>query len=430
MLVEMVVVVVLLLINGFFAMSELALVSSRQARLEMLATDGHRGARVALRLLENPGRMLSTVQIGITLVGVLAGAFSGATLALRFAGVLQDAGFSVATADAVAVAVVVSAVTYLSLIVGELVPKQIALANPERIAAGVAPFMRGLAAVSLPAIWLLDVSSRWVLALLRITRQGDQRVSEEEIRALVREATSAGTVEPAEREMITEVMRLGDRSVRAVMTPRTDLDWVDLDAGIDAAVARLIASPHARLPAAQGRIDEVRGVLVAKDVLAAVVSGTQPSLMDLVREVPALHDQADALAALRLLKDSRIDMALVVDEYGSFEGVVTAADLLQAIAGAFREHDDADDPGIFRREDGSWLLDGMLPVDQLWNLLAIREPKDDDEDYHTIAGFVLARLRRMPVAGDRFDWEGWRFEVVDMDGRRIDKILVGPIDAE
>ena len=426
---ELAAVALLIVLNGFFAMAELALVSARRPRLAALAEKGDAGARAALRLLDNQARFLSSVQIGITLIGVLAGAFGGATLAEDLAGWLETFGLRPGTAETVGVAVVVAAITYLSLVVGELVPKQVALADPERVAAFAAPPMAALARLAAPVVGLLEVSSRLVLRLLGRHEEPERRVTEEEIRLLVAEGESAGTVEPQETRIIGRVLRLGDRSVRALMTPRPEVDWVDLDQDVPAVLERLRASPHSRLPAARGGIDEVVGVLHAKDVLRQVTGGggdnEAPDLASLVRAAPAVHDKADALDALEALRASPVDMAFVVDEHGSFEGVVTAADLLEAIAGQFAAHEAAAEPDAARREDGSWLLAGAQPADDMAELLKLTLP--GRRDYHTVAGFVLGRLGRFPRLGDAFEFGGWRFEVVDIDGRRIDKVLAQPL---
>ena len=415
----------LILLNGYFAMAELAVVSSRRPRLTAMAEAGSKGARAALRLLENQGRFLSSVQIGITLVGVLAGAFGGATLAGDLAAWLQGLGLGENAARSVAVGLVVAAITYLSLIVGELVPKQIALANPERVASLVAGPMATVARIAAPAVWLLEVSSTLVLRLLGRGKEAGQVVTEEEIRAMIAEAETAGVVEPQERRMIARVLRLGDRSVRGVMTPRPEVDWLDLDLDTATILAGLHRSPHSRLPAARGGIDHAVGVVHARDVLHALVGGEEPDLAALVRQPPVIHDRADALDALEALRTSPVDMAFVVDEHGTFEGIVTAADILEAIAGQFAAPDAEAEPPAVRREDGSWLLAGWQPADEMADLLRLALPRK--RDYHTVAGFVLGSLARFPKLGDSFEMGNWRFEVIDIDGRRVDKVLATPL---
>lgn len=424
MLVELLVVFLLVLLNGFFAMAEIALVSAKKPRLEAMAREGVRGASTALELLASPGRFLSAVQVGITFVGLLAGAFGGATLAQRLAQVVVELGAQPEAAQLVAVGGVVVAIGYASLILGELVPKQLALTRPERIAVRVARPMWWLARLASPLVLLLEASSRLVLRLLGPPGRPAEAPSEAEIRALVAEAESAGVVEPEEKAMIGRVMRLGDLSVRAIMTPRHELDWLDLDRPPEELLERLLASPHSRLPAGRGRVDEVTGVIRVKDVLGELARGRPLDFAALVRTPPALHEGADVLAALSALATSPVDMAFVVDEYGTLEGIVTSSDVLGAIVGELPMPEGAGEPDAVRREDGSWLLDGAKSIDATAELLALELPAE--RDYHTVAGFVLAQLRRLPRAGDFFLFQGWRFEVVDMDGRRIDKVLASP----
>jgi putative hemolysin len=422
--VDLVIVLCLILLNGFFAMSELAVVSARKPRLKALAGVHSRGAETALRLIENPSRFLSSVQIGITLIGILAGAFSGATLAEYLAGYLAGFGIGITTADTIAVAVVVILVTYLSLIVGELVPKQVALRNPERIAAMVARPMSLLGRIAAPAVWLLEVSSRLVLRLLGMSEQPEQRVTEEEIRQLIAEAESAGVVEPAERRMIGSVLRLADRSVRSLMAPRHEIEWLDLEQDEALQLERLRTCQHSRLPVARGSIDEVHGIVEVRAALRAVLAGGRADIAALMQPPTVVHDGIDALDAMASLKTSPLDMAIVVDEYGTLEGVVTTADLLHAITGQLGLQVGETEPDALLREDGSWLLDGMKAAEEMADLL--RLPLPARHDYHTVAGFVLDRLRRIPKLGDAFEAGRWRFEVVDMDGRRVDKVLAQP----
>jgi putative hemolysin len=433
--VELLLIVALILINGMLAMSELAVVSARKARLEAIVrkkSRGWRGARLALQLGTEPGRFLSAVQIGITLVGIFAGAYSGATLAERLTGWLMlTFSFERTIAEPVAFAVVVGSVTYLSLIIGELVPKQLALKNAEAVASTMAPVLNLLAKIAAPLVWLLDISSQAVLRLLGAGAGNSGAVTEEEIHHLVAEAESAGTVEPAERQMIAAVMRLGDRPVRTVMTPRHDLDWLDLSLPHEEQLLRLRETTHLLLPTARGSIDEPLGSVNVKDVLNLLLDSgrdglAQAGIGSFVRPVPALHESADILDALALLQKSPAGMAFVVDEFGSLEGVVTANDILESIAGNFALPDGEDLPGATQREDGSWLLDGLLGRDDFAARLGVTLPSEED-DYHTVAGFMLARFGRLPETGDYVEWSGWRFEVVDMDGRRIDKVLAQQI---
>jgi putative hemolysin len=418
---EIAAVVVLVLVNGLLAMSELAIVSARPGRLKAMIDRNVKGAARALALAANPGRFLSTVQIGITLVGVLSGAFSGATLGQRLSETLVGAGVPDGVADALGVGLVVAAITYLSLIVGELVPKQIALRNPEGIAVRVSPAMTILSTVSYPLVWLLDFSGRLILRLLGQQKENEEKVTDEEIRILVAEAEHHGTIESDERRMIAGVMRLGDRAVRALMTPRTDVDWINLDADDKTIRKLLVETPHSRLPAGEGGVDHMIGVVQTRDVLAAMLEGRASNLRDFVKAAPIVHDQADALDVLTTLKNSDVPVALVHDEYGHFEGIVTPADVLEAITGVFRVDDEEEDRGIVKREDGSLLLSGSLPADEMAEHLHI--PLPEKRDYETLAGYILSKMSKLPQTGEWVDAQGWRFEVIDLDGRRIDKVL-------
>jgi putative hemolysin len=418
---EIAIVLALILLNGLLAMSELAVVSSRPTRLKAMIDREVHGAGRALALNADPGRFLSTVQIGITLVGVLSGAFSGATLGERLSQVLAQQGVSGGVANPLGVGIVVALITYTSLIIGELVPKRVALHNPEGIAVRVAPMMTVLARVGAPLVWLLDISGRGVLWLLGQKKESEGKVTDEEIKLVVAEAESAGVLESDERRMIAGVMRLGDRAVRAVMTPRTEVDWVNLQAGDEAIRAALIETPHSRLPAGDGSVDAMVGVIQSREVLAALLAGQNFDPSRHVRQAPIVHDQADALDILAVLKESDVPVALVHDEYGHFEGIVTPADILEAIAGVFRADIDEEDTRIVQREDGSWLLPGFLPADEMADHLGFDLP--EDRDYETVAGFVLSYMHHLPTTGESIDAHGWRFEVVDLDGRRIDKLI-------
>jgi putative hemolysin len=424
---EIAVVLVLIAFNGLFALSELAVVSARRSRLRALAQEGRRGANRALELAANPGRFLSTVQIGITAVGLIAGAYSGATLTADAAIALSEAGVPWAAAEWLAYIGVFSAITYLSLIAGELVPKNLALRNAENIACAVAPLMSTLSRIAAPAVWLLDVSTRTVFWLLRQKPQPQSTVTEEEIKMLIAEAERAGVLESGERRMISGVLRLGDRPVRGLMTPRTDVDWVDLSAGPEAIRERLLSTSHSRLPVAEDGPDRIIGVVTTREVLAALLSGRPLDIGAHVRTAPVIPDRTDALDALELLREAEVPMGLIHDEYGHFEGIVTGADVLEAIAGAFRSDVPAEEQAAIPRDDGSWLLAGWMPADEMADQLGIALPPK--RDYQSVAGFVLAQLRHLPVAGEHVEFSGWRFEVVDLDGRRIDKVLAARIPA-
>ena len=418
---EISIVVALICLNGLLAMSELAVVSSRPARLKPMADRGQAGARTALRLAADPGRFLSTVQIGITLVGVLSGAFSGATLGLRLSQWMIAAGVSPGIAGPLGVGTVVALITYGSLIIGELVPKQIALRNPEAVAVRVAPLMRGISIIAAPLVWLLDISGKLVLKLLGQDNEDTARVTDEEIAALIEEAETHGTIEADERRMIAGVMRLGDRSVRAIMTPRIEVEWLDIEAGEEEIRSTLVETQHSYLAAGEGDIDRIAGIVRTRDLLSALLSGDALDVKAHIMAAPVVHDHADALDVLTTLKNADVPMALVHDEYGTFEGVVTPADILEAITGMFRFDSEDGEPLAVQRDDGSWLLAGSMPADEMADQLAIALPAR--RRYETVAGFVLSRVNHLPRTGEQVEALGWRFEVVDMDGRRIDKVL-------
>jgi putative hemolysin len=427
-LLEIFIVLALLLLNGYFAMSELAIVSARPARLEIQARKGGRGARLALALSRDPGRMLSTVQVGITLVGIVAGALGGATLAGPLAGVLADLPVAGQFAAEIAYTLVVIAITYLSVILGELVPKQLALRAPERVAATVAPMIDLLSRISTPAVWLLERSSQGVLRLLGSEASGRATVTEEEVRTLIAEGTRAGVFHQVEQEMIHRVLRLADRPLRAIMTPRVELVWLDVDDD-PAEIARIIQeSGHSRFVVGQGDLDEVLGLVHVRSLLEACLAGQQLDLRAAVRPALVLHDGMPVLRALEALRQARVSMALVVDEYGEVEGVVTVADVLEAVVGDMPERRLGEEPAIVRRDDGSMIVDGILAIDEVKLALGFDRLPDEDS-YHTLAGFILAQLGRVPAEGQAVVYGGWRFEVIDMDGRRIDKLLVRRTDA-
>jgi putative hemolysin len=418
---ELLIVLGLILLNGLFAMAELALISVRKARLKALADRGSRRARAALALAAEPGQFLSTVQIGITLIGILAGVYGGATLAEALRAPLEALSWTAPVADTLAYGIVVVAITLLTLVLGELVPKQLALRRAERIALALAPPMRLLARLVSPITFLLDGASRLVLAALGQRAATGHTVSDEEIKALIAEATRAGVVEEAEQEMISGVMRLADRPVRAVMTPRPEVKWLDAADSADEIRRKLAAHAYSHFPVCRGHIDEVLGVVHVRDILNAILAGQALDLSALARPAPVVPDSTDALDALEALRPAETPMALIVDEYGSLEGVVTRADILETIVGELSGA--GSEVGIVRRADGSWLSEGGAPIDEVSAALDLG-PLAEEGDFLTIAGFILSRLQHLPKAGETVAWRGYRFEVVDMDGRRIDKVLV------
>jgi putative hemolysin len=419
--VELGIVTILIVINGLLSMSELAIVSSRPARLAALAERNVKGSRRALALASDPGKFLSTVQIGITLIGVLSGAFSGATLGLRLTSLLTAAGWSQGVADAIGVGAVVTVITYASLIIGELVPKQIALRDPESVAVRVAPYMMLLATISLPAVWLLDRSGKALLWLLGQRGEASEKVSEDEIRTLVVEAENAGVLEPGEKEMIAGVMRLGDLPVGAVMTPRREVSMVNLTDDLQAIRSALAASSHSRFVVFDPAADAAVGIVNAKDMLDCYLLGETLDVGKLVRPAPIIPEFLDARDVVAILRDSAVHMGLVHDEYGAFQGVVTSADILESIVGGFHTEEGPPEAAAIRRDDGSYLISGWMSAVEFASLLRFELPAS--RHYQTVAGFLLSHFGRIPDVGDQIEAEGWRFEVLDLDGRRIDKVL-------
>ncbi|MBL9074250.1 hemolysin family protein [Tabrizicola sp.] len=422
MITEILVILALIVLNGVLAMSELAIVSARPARLKPLEAKS-RGARMALRLAEHPGRFLSTVQIGITAVGVLSGALSGATLGLRLQGWLQAQGVDSDWASTLGVGGVVVLITYVSLIVGELVPKQMALRNAEGVAIRMAPAMTFLSVIGAPLVWFLDKSGKALLWLLGQRGESENRVTEEEVHVLLAEAHEGGVLETEEREMITGVMRLSDRTARALMTPRHEVEMLPLDATGAEAVAAIRKVARPRMPVANAE-GEVIGIVLLSDAFQAVSRRETLDLKALVRDVPVVSDQAEALDVLEILQKSEHHFALVYDEYGHFEGILTTGDVLEAITGAVASSD-TDEPAIITREDGSYLVAGWMPVDEFCDRLGL--PRAMAGEYDTVAGLVLHQLGQIPDLGAHFTAEGYRFEVIDLDGRRIDKVLVAEV---
>jgi len=421
--IDVAVIAGLVVFNGIFAMSELAIVSSRPARLRVAAERGRHGARAALALSEDPGKLLSTAQIGITLVALITGAFSQAHLGEPVGERLATLGMPGPVALQVGPVLVIVLTTFVSLIAGELVPKQIALRHPEPIACVAAPPMALLAKVAAPLVWLLGRSSSGLLRLMGVRDGVDPHVTAEELHLIFAEATKSGVIEEDERAIMAGIMRLADRPVREVMTPRNQIDWIDRRAS-DIDIRKAINdSPHSLLAVADGSADNVVGVVKVREVMAVLLAGRKPQIARLMKKAEVVPDQLDAMDALRILQQSDVSMALVHDEYGHLEGIVTPADLLSAIAGNFASYqDDGEGPMLAEREDGSLLVSGSMPADALADRLGLDLP--DSRDYATAAGYVLSVMKRLPSEGDWFLDRGWRIEVVDMDGRKIDKLMI------
>lgn len=419
---EILTVIFLTCINGLLAMSELAVASSRLPKLRMMAEQGVNGARRAVVLASDPGRFLSTVQIGITLIGILSGAVSGATLGLRLSEWLMAQGLGESIAETLGYGAVIGSITYLSLIIGELVPKQIALTNPERIACLVAPAMTLLARFSSPIVWFLSKSGKIILTLLGKGGAREQTVTDAEIHSMIAEAESSGVIEPEERDMIAGIMRLGDKPARSVMIPRVDVQMVDISESLQNVAKRIAETGHSRFVVFKENQDDVVGIVQAKDIAVAMLKKKVPPLKQLIKDAPTIPDNLDSLEIVARLKESNVHFGLVYDEYGHFEGIVTAADILEAIVGSFKEEKRPIELAISERDDGSLLVAGWSPVDSL--LQRINVNLEGRRDYQTVAGLVLDKMGRLPAAGESFVIRDYRFEVVDLDGRRIDKVLV------
>lgn len=428
MTIEVLFILLLIILNGIFSMSETALVSSRKLRLQQQAEEGHENAAAALELANDPNRFLATVQFGITLIGTLTGVFGGATIAEKLAVVLEKFEWLQPHHESLALGLVVFGITYLSLILGELVPKRLALYHPERIAAGMAKSMRRLSVLASPFVRLLSFSTEGVLRLLHIKAPVETPVTEEEVKAMIDQGTEAGVFEEAEQDIVERVFRLGDRRVSTLMTSRSDIIWLDLDDTVEEVRHKIASSGYSRFPVAQGSVDNLLGVVRVKDLVASSLSGPALDLRSFLRKPLFVHEKMRALKVLEDFKQSRTHIAIVVDEYGEMQGLLTLNDVLEAIVGDMPNLGMAETAQAVKREDGSWLIDGFMPIDEFKQLFELGEmPGDDRGDYETLGGFVLVYLEHIPKAGEFFEWNDLRFEVMDMDGNRIDKVLVQPM---
>jgi putative hemolysin len=419
---DVLLILALVALNGVLAMSELAIVSAREARLKAMARSGSGGAQCALDLASDPGRFLSTAQSGITLIAIFAGAFSGEKLGEPTAERLQLLGLEANTAHTVGFGLVIVLTTYVSLVIGEIVPKQIALRSPEPIAVVMSRPMRWLSVITAPFVWVLERSSALIFSALGLDKESKNHVTAEELHLVVAEAQSAGVLEEDERAMISGIVRLADRPVREVMTPRTDVDWIDVGSTSDEVRAALLETAHSRLPVADGSIENIVGVIQTRDVLAATLEDRPIDLKELCREAPVIPDLMDAMDALAVLRNADVPLALVHDEYGHLDGIVTPGSILAALAGTFaHDVEQGEEPPLVEREDGSWLVSGAASADLLADRLGVNLPHD--RDYSTVAGFALSVLKHLPDTGEKFRHDGWSFEIVDMDGRKIDKLI-------
>jgi putative hemolysin len=425
------IVFLLIVLNGFFAMAEIALVSARKGRLQQFADGGSVGAGVAIKLKGEPSRLLATVQIGITLIAILSGTFGEATLGERLQSELE-AGFAVSaeTAHAVSMGIVVIGIAFFSLIFGELVPKRIALAHAEPIAASLARIMRAISRASAPVEWLLRGATDLILRLLPLRTEGTAPVTEEEIGFMLREGEATGHIHQAETAIVEMALRLGDRRISAVMTPRTRIEWLVLDDPEEENRRKIRDSAHSRFPVLQGGQQQVAGIVRVKDLLSSVLTGQSFDLRAAVKAPLYLPNTVTVLRALDVFKSAGETLAIVVDEYGDLEGLVTLNDILEALVGDIPGAADTDQR-VVRRDDGTWLIDGMVGLDELKQVLGLsRLPGEESGDFHTLGGYLMARLNRVPMVADRVTAAGHRFEIVDMDGRRVDRVLISPVPAK
>ncbi len=427
---EVLIVFALLLLNAFFAMSEIAIVSASKPLLKHLVKQGNKKAEAALALAENPGRFLSTVQVGITLVGILAGAYGGATIAEKIAPVFNGIDFIHPHGETVAVAVIVSCITYFSVVIGELVPKQFAMIHAEKIALVVVGPMRILSLAAHPVVVLLEVSGRVLMRLLGIKGKDDS-VSDEEFRAILSDGAESGVIEKSEHEMLQRVIRLDDRDVKSIMTHRTEVVFIDIEDSLDEIRRKVHEAGHSRYPVIGGSADELKGIVYAKELLDSALSGN--GVVDItkhLKDVMILPESASCLQALESFKRHHINLIIIVDEYGSTQGIVTSSDILEAIVGVLPSNYDTDDQmKIVQRSDGSWLVDGRTPIEEIHLSIGLSEISAD-EDFDTIAGFMLENLRVAPKEGAHFETLGHSFEIMDMDGHRIDKVLIAKLQTE
>jgi putative hemolysin len=425
--VEIAILLILIIANGLFAMTEIAVVSSRKARLEKKAAEGVAGAKAALELANDPTQLLSTVQVGISAIGVVTGAYGGATLAQALAVYIKPIPYIGAYSHAVSMTIVVSLITYVSLIIGELVPKKIALNNPEPIAATIAIPMRILAKLFAPLVYLLSFSTEFVLKLLKVREPAEPGVTEEEIKIMIAEGTKIGTFEEAERDIVDRVFRLGDMRVDTLMTPRTQIEWIDLEDGEPYNWEVITKSIHSCMPVARGSLDDIAGVVYIKDVLLTRSSSSMP-LKEHIQAPLFVPSSLRAFKLLEQFQQTGTHIALAMDEFGGVEGLVTLYDILEQLVGELPQEEEAH-PEIVQRCANSWLLDGLLSIEDFMELFAIEElPLESKEHYRTLGGFITSYLGSMPKTGETFEWGGLRFEIVDMDRMRIDKVIVTKLD--
>lgn len=424
---EIVIIFLLIVLNGIFAMAEMAIVTARKHKLQQKAQEGDKNAQAALELANTPNRFLSTIQINITLIGILAGAFGGATVAEKLSEQLSTIPLLNPYSDVIGLGIVVLAITYLSLVIGELVPKRIALSNPEGVASLVARPMNFVSSVTTPLTYLLSISTDWLLAVLQI-KSVEPTVSEEEVRLLIKEGAQVGVFGIAEKDIVERTLALGDRKVNSLMTTRKEIVWLDIDSSFKAIRAKTAKEPHSHFPVCRDTLDKVVGIVRTKDLLAAFLIEEKIDLKKVLHKALFIPQTTDALKVLELFKKSGIHMALIVDEYGSIQGLVSLTDIIEAIVGDIPSFEELSEKEIVKRDDGSWLIDGLIPIEEFKEHFRLKKlPGEKSGNYYTLGGFVMYKLGSIPTSGDNFELEDFRFEIMDMDENRIDKVLLIPL---
>lgn len=419
----------LLLLNGVFAMSEIALISARRTRLQQLASEGNTGAAVALDLADKPNQFLATVQIGITLVGILAGALGSATIAGHLAAPLARIPFLTPYSEVISIGLIVLTITYLSLVIGELVPKRLAILRPEWIASLLAPSMRLISRGTAPIVHLLSYSTDGIVRLFGIKSTDSPEMLEEDVKLMIEQGTQTGIFAPIEEKLVRQIFLLGDQTLQDLIVPRTEIVWLDLDAPLSEIQQQISTSHHTRFPVARGSLDDVVGIVLAKDLLVQQLQD-RPFNLEAILNLPVFVPATmSALSVLTRFQEAHTQIALVIGEYGELQGLVTVNDILETMVGDLPESDAEVEPEIVQRADGSWLVDGLLPLHELKALLQQKElPGEDEQEFRTLGGFVMSYLGHVPKVGDCFEWDMFSFEVVDMDGHRVDKVLIVPYD--
>ena len=428
---EILFIILLVIANGIFAMSEIAVVSSRKTRLQQRAEEGDSGAKTALEMANSPSRFLSTIQVGITLIGTLAGAYGGATIAEDLAESLALIPSLAPYSDALSIAAVVLVITYLTIVLGELFPKRLALSNPERIASFMAPSMNAFSTIVSPVVCLLSASTELVLKIFGVKPSEEPQVTEEEIRVLIDLGATTGVIEEEEQDIVERVFRLGDQRAESVMTPESEIVWLDINDSAEEIQRKITSGPYSLFPVCKEQLDHVLGVVQAKDLLSCTVKDRKVDLKSFLLPPLFVPESMRALKVLERFKQTGIHLAIVLDEYGSVRGIVTLTDILEALVGDIPHIEELAEPQILKREDGSWLVDGMLPIDDFKEAFkVVNLPEDESGRYQTVGGLVMMHLEKIPTTRDHFEWGGYRFEVVDMDEHRVDKILVAPMKVE